>query len=97
MTFYEKFTDINDKIEEFALDTLIGGALAIITFTIAIILAIGGVFFVLHAIFGDDTDYGQCLVSHADPYTTFVKSGNTMIPITSQHIVCDQWEYPGGK
>lgn len=97
MTFYEKFTDVNEKIEGFVFDTLIGGALAIIAFTVAIVLAFGGIYLFFHAIFGDDTDYGQCLVSHAEPYTTFVKSGNTMMPITSQHIVCDQWEYPGGK
>jgi hypothetical protein len=36
-------------------------------------------------------DQWACTASHLEETTTFVKSGNTDIPITSYTTVCDQW------
>lgn len=52
-------------------------------------------------------DKGKCLQSHTERvdgyyYTTFIMSGQTMIPITHysppyDKTVCDRWEFPDGK
>jgi len=32
-----------------------------------------------------------CMDSHVVPITTYVKSGNVMVPITNYHRVCDEY------
>lgn len=89
----DRFSEINITLEDF----FVGSLLGMLAFMVLAVVALMSVIGILYWIFGDHTDYGQCLNSHAEPYTTFVKSGNVMVPINSQHIVCDQWEFPGGK
>lgn len=33
----------------------------------------------------------QCGASHTETTTTYVKSGNVLVPMTTQHQVCDQY------
>lgn len=42
----------------------------------------------------DPHKYQTCIQSHQYPITTYVKSGNMLIPITTWQTVCDKWIGP---
>ena len=89
---YKKFLDISNKIEEFMLASLLGGLAVVLGLTFIFIAGVFGLMW----IFSDKTDKGECLQYRTETYYTYAYVNKSMIPIASNHNVCDVWEYPGG-
>jgi len=70
---------------------IMGGLIALLNLTLGtvILIAIWQELFTDHPAFVLDKREWACSASHREPTTTYVKSGNVMIPVTSHHTVCD--------
>lgn len=87
------FREFSDRTEEFLLDTFFGWIVAMLAFCL-VLIAISGIAF---WIFGDHSDYGQCLQFHPERTVVYVSTGKIMTPIYGNENVCDVWQYPQGK
>ena len=92
MTLYDRFLEISAKVEKFMMDSLFGTIIGVLALCAALCVIIVG----LAWIFGDKTDRGECLQSHAEPYVVYMYVNKVMIPSTQYRNVCDVWEYPAG-
>lgn len=93
MKVYDRFLETSEKVEDFMMDSLLGGLAVILAMT----LSITAIAFGLLWIFSDKTDRGECLQYRTDTYVTYNSVNNTIMPRTNYRNVCDVWEYPKGQ
>lgn len=59
--------------------TILGLSAALVFVMFIIIFSVTWVF----------SDHRPCQAGHVEPYTYYVQSGSVMVPVTSEHFVCD--------
>lgn len=79
-----------DWIEEYVMPwVMIGFGVLLIAGVIAFIVAL--ITWISSDSFSLRKDDWICTASHVEEVTTYVKSGDVQVPITSEYDECDQW------